>query len=407
MQIRWGDAPSGARFGLRVADAPYEAGGTIAPELFVENVSGADLLVFGFAPGYPRSLRVSPPKPDRPFIRVSFADTAVLHPPDAFVRLRPGEARSTRLDLSFAFDRRGVGRWPLAFGYDPVRGAGGFRTLSPPEGGQLTPVVDLVVEPPRSLRDAGIDEATERALDDALLTGAPDLHERLRRTPGAATYLARRAARVLVPGADSALGWRAIDALAELGVPGHDAAAAALPDLPHAEGVLRFAMALAAHRAGHPPAAADLPFVAALEQLATQPDRRGNLLLSWTAFESPVHGLRRVEIIGNGDLLVATRAPGDPMPRTRRGRLNALQMQTLLDALRWSTVWLLRPLRERGMPDEPRPALEVRLALGDPYVRAVVLWNGEWRQGPAGRLADLLDRLSESGSGDSMRPGAA
>jgi len=39
----------------------------------------------------------------------------------------------------------------------------------------------------------------------------------------------------------------------------------------------------------------------------------------------------------------------------------------------------------------------VRRALGEPFVRRVALWNGEWRQGPASQLADLLDRLAAEG----------
>jgi hypothetical protein len=57
-------------------------------------------------------------------------------------------------------------------------------------------------------------------------------------------------------------------------------------------------------------------------------------------------------------------------------------------------MWLLRPLRKVGFPDEPRPALEVQLALGEPYTRRVAMWNGEWRQGPGFRIADMLDRLA-------------
>jgi hypothetical protein len=54
----------------------------------------------------------------------------------------------------------------------------------------------------------------------------------------------------------------------------------------------------------------------------------------------------------------------------------------------------LRPLRPQGLPDEPRPALELQLALGENFTRRIAMWNGEWRQGPAFRLADILDRLA-------------
>lgn len=416
VDIAWGAAAGrdGVRFGLVPPDHELEAGGSVGITLVAENHSSADAWLFGFTPGYPRSLRFSPPKQDRPYIRVSFADVNVLHAPDAFVRLRPGQTVSTVLDLSFAFDRRGVGRWPIAFGYDAMRASGGMRPWAPTaagpgnHGGALTGVTQLLVTAPRSLRDAGIDEATEIALDDALVRGDPDLLERLRAMPGGAVYAARRAARVLSPGAEASLGWRAMDVLTRLGEPGIVAAERAIDDLPHAIPALAFAVAWALHRLGREPPPEHLGFVTALGELIDQPDRRGNLLLSWTPFDSPVHGERRLQIFGSGDAIVVSRGPNETVPTTRRIRLNAMHMRSLLEALRYSAVWLLAPLRERGMPDEPRPALEVRLGLGDVFVRQIAAWNGEWRQGPGAHVADLLDRLCAEGGGsgarDSVRP---
>jgi hypothetical protein len=404
----WGTSLDGVRFGLVPPEQELEAGGTVGLTLTVENRGSADAWLFGFAPGYPRSLRFSPPKPDRPYIRVSFADVNVLHGPEAFTCLRPGHTLSTVLDLSFAFDRRGVGRWPIAFGYDAVRASAGMRPWAPPAHSGLTGVTALIVTAPRSLREAGIDEPTERALDDALLRGDPELVERLRTLPGGAVYAARRAARLLSPGSESSMGWRAMDVLTRLGEPGIVAAERAIDDVPHAIPALVFAVAFALHRLGRQPPPEHLGFVTMLSELIEQPDRRGNFLLTWTPFDSPVHGERRLQIFGSGEAVVVSRGPNEPMPTTRRIRLNAMHMRALLEALSYSAVWLLGPLRERGMPDEPRPALEVRLGLGDAFVRQIAAWNGEWRQGPGAHLADLLDRLCAEGTGarDSMRPSA-
>lgn len=408
VDIVWGVSLEGVRFGLVPPDGELEAGGTVGISLVAENRGSADVWLFGFAPSYPRSLRFSPPKPDRPYIRVSFADVNVLHAADAFVRLRPGESLRTVLDLSFAFDRRGVGRWPIAFGYDAVRASAGLRPWAPPVGGALSGIPELLVTAPRSLRDAGLDEATEHALDDALLRGDPWLVERLRTLPGGATYAARRAARVLSPGSEASMGWQAMDALTRLGEPGILAAERAIDDVPHAIPALVFAVAWALHRLGREAPPEHLGFVTALSELIEQPDRRGNFLLSWTPYDSPVHGERRLQIFGGGEAVVVSRGPSENVPTTRRIRLNAMQMTALLEALRYSAVWLLTPLRERGMPDEPRPALEVRLGLGDAFVRQIAAWNGEWRQGPGAHIADLLDRLCAEGPGtrESVRPSA-
>lgn len=64
-----------------------------------------------------------------------------------------------------------------------------------------------------------------------------------------------------------------------------------------------------------------------------------------------------------------------------------------------------RPLREQGLPDEPRPVFEVQLGMGAPFCRQVSMWNGEWRRGPASNLADLLDRLASDHIGESLLPG--
>ena len=141
-----------------------------------------------------------------------------------------------------------------------------------------------------------------------------------------------------------------------------------------------------------------------LERIIEQPDSRGNFLLTWTSVDSEIHGTRRLQILGNGDRVVTGRPPGSPTLSTRRSKLSMMHMQTLVQALRYAAVWLLRPLREHGLPDEPRPNLEIQLALGEPFVRNIAMWNGEWRLGPAASLADLLDRLSQDALPDSIRP---
>lgn len=392
--VAWGEELGGLRFGLWHPTAEAEAGGSVRLDLLCENRSGRPARVFGFEPGYPRALRVSPPRPSRPWIRVSFGDLNVLHPPQAFVEVAPGEVATTTLDLSFAFDRRGAGRWPVAFAYEPVRSAGGLTAWTPPDGEARTGVLSLVVARAQSLREAGIDTATESELDALLLAGDPSAVDRLRELgPGGATFAARRVARIVSTGAESVLGWRALDALELLGEPGLEAARQAAEDLPHAVEALRFAADRVAHRLGRTAPEEHLPFVTMLDRVIAEPEARGNLLLAWTR-ESGPYGSRRLELFGDGSRVLSTRPPGVSVPTTRRDRLPPKQVHPLLSALRFATIWLLRPLRPHGLPDEPRPALEVQLALGDPFVRRVAMWQGEWHHGPASNLAALLDRLA-------------
>ncbi len=404
-EVAWGPEVAGVRFGVRAPSEDLEAGGTIALEILCENRGAVPVWVFGFQPAYPRSLRVSPPRPTRPYIRISFADTNVLHPPDAFVRVLPKATARTWLDLSFAFDRRGAGGWDLAFAYDPVRGAGGIRALAVgSDEAPQTGVARIVVSRARSLREAGVAAAAERELDDALMAGH-DVAPRLRALgDGGAIYAARRFARVLSGGTEAKLGWRALDALELLRERGLAATLATREEMPHAATALDFAASWIRFRLGHQPDAEHLPFVTALEQIVHQPDRRGNLVLSWTPYDSPVHGSCRMEIFGNGDRIVVVRPAGDTVPSTRRTLLGAMQMQTLLESLVFSGVWLLAPLRAQGLPDEPRPALELQLAIGEPFTRRIAMWNGEWRHGPSFRLADLLDRLAAAVRPESVPP---
>lgn len=405
--IAWGEEVSGVRFGLETPAGEVEAGGTIALGLVCENLSHAPQEIFGFRPGYPRSLRVSPPKPGRPHIRVSFGDLNVLHPPEAFARIMPRTRITTRLDLSFAFDRRGAGRWPVAFAYEPVRSSGRLVSWAPRAGREAqTEIVHLDVTTAKSLERAGIDAAAEERLDDALLSGSSEVVSQLKALGDAgATFAARRVARILSSGGESTIGWRALDALALLGEPGLQALREAREQLPHAYAALSYAEDWLDHRRGESATSEHLPFVTMLERIVAQPDQRGNFLLSWTAVDSPVHGTRRLQLLGSGERIVVHRAPGETTPTTRRLALGAMPMQAVVEALRYSAVWLLRPLREQGLPDEPRPALEVQLALGDPFVRTVAMWNGEWRLGPASALASLLDRLADtSPQGQSSLP---
>jgi hypothetical protein len=383
-----------------------EAGGTLVLELLCQNVGREPIHVFGFQAGYPRSLRVSPPKQDRPFIRVSFGDVNVLHPPEAFRKVEPGQTVSTGLDLSFAFDRRGAGHWQVGFAYDPVRASG--RQAAWLAAGDRTPqtgVVELAVTTARALREAGIDAQVEAELDTALLTADPHLVEQLRRYgPGGAAFAARRVARVLSYGAESTLGWRALDALSLLGELGLAAVRDAREDLPHAEVALGYAQQWIEHRQRLPAPYEHLPFLTMLSRLVHEPDIRGNFLVSFTAWESDLHGLRRVQIFGDGGRIVTVRAPGQLVATTRRTFISEMQLKALLESLGYAAIWLLRPLRTAGMPDEPRPSLEVQLALGDPFRRQVSMWNGEWRHGPAAQLADLLDRLADDTSSEGLTP---
>lgn len=392
----WGEPSQGVRFALRAPEGPLEAGSTIQLELICENKGLTPIWLFGFVKRYPRSLRVSPPKPDRPYIRVSFGDVNVLHAPEAFVRLDPGATARTGLDLSFAFDRRGAGTFSVVFAYEPVRAAGLVRPWQSRDGRvPLTGITEVTVERARALREAGVDAATESALDTLLSAGDPSTVERLRLLGrGGAVYASRRVARVVAGGSEAALGFRALDALELLGQDSVSALRGAREELPHAAVALDFARDWLEFRLGKTPSDADLPFVTELTQLVEQPDRRGNFVLSWSPYDSPIHGGLRMEIFGNGDRIVVVRPPGQAVPSTRRTMLGPMHMKAMLEALLMSGAWLLRPLRAQGLPDEPRPALEVQLALGETFTRRIAMWNGEWRQGPAFRLADILDRLA-------------
>ncbi len=392
--VKWGEPLQNLRFALREPSNALEAGGTIALPLLCENLGPTPIWLFGFKDGYPRSLRVSPPKPDRPYIRVSWGDVNVLHPPDAFLRVMPNETVSTLLDLSFAFDRRGAGSWPIAFAYEPVRAAAGLRAFATPTPIQ-TGLAHLMVSRARSLREAGVDDRIEAELDSMLLRNDPETVNRLKQLGQAgALFAARRFARVLMPGADSILGWKALDALELLGLHGLEAIRITHDELPHASTALEFARDWLEFRLRKDPSPEHLPFVTMLEQLVHQPDRRGNFVLTWTPLDSPIHGSTRVEIFGNGDRIVTHRPAGEAVPSTCRTRIPEMQMQALLEALAWSGIWLNGPLRTQGLPDEPKPALEIQLAIGMPFTRRIAMWNGEWRHGPAFRLAALFDRLT-------------
>jgi hypothetical protein len=254
--------------------------------------------------------------------------------------------------------------------------------------------MELDVIGSRSLRDAGVDEELERELDHALVMGDSELPDRLRRIGlGGALFAARRVARALSPNAEATVGWRALETLAGLGAIGRRALHTTREELPHAERALAVADEVLAHRAGEPPGQRDLPFITMLDRVIDQPEMRGNFLLSWTPYDSPVHGLRRIEILGNGEMLTTTRAPGEDANTTRRGRLGGTAFDSLLYSLRGGAPWILRPVREVGMPDEPRPTLQIELALGDPFSRRITMWNGEWRMGPGATLAEALDRI--------------
>ncbi len=396
------------RFGL-AARKDAEAGGTVLLDLHCENVGREPVAVFGFRDGYPRSLRVSPPKSHRPWIRVSFGDVNVLHPPEAFLMVAPGARASTTLDLSFAFDRRGVGEWPVAFAYDRVKVGGRLPAYTPEgaSGDAATGIVDLVVSGARSLRDAGIDENAEAELDHALFGDESRLVDAIRQKgPGGVTFAARRVARILSAGAESTVGFHALRALELLGVDGLTAVRAAREELPHAEVALRYAEAWLAHRAGEPPAPGDMPFVTTLERMIDERGIRGNLVVSWQAYHSDFHGTRRLELFGNGERIAVDRPPGVMGTHTRRTRVPDHELDALLRAMRDSAVWIHGPLRELGMPDEPRPTLEIQLALGEPFRRNIVMWNGEWRRGPAAPLAEVLDRLIATAAPDSLLPPA-
>jgi len=404
----YGDEVAGLRFGLVPQAAPFEAGGSIVLRLVCENAGRESVDVFGFSRGYPRSLRVSPPKAHRPYIRVSFGDVNVLHPPEAFVRVAPGERVETGLDLSFAFDRRGAGDFSVAFAYDPVRASGRMRAYGPSEDREArTALVDLLVIPPESLTDAGISPELQAELDGLMLAGDGSLMDRLHELgEGGALYASRRLSRVLSPSAESRLGWRSLDALALLGEEGLNAVRRAAQDLPHARVAYAFAEDWLSHRAGGPVPDAHLPFVTALDRAIVDPASRGNLLLTFTACDSDVHGTRRLQILGDGERITSGRAPYGEHLGSRRSTLSLGKMQALLESLRYAAIWLARPLRETGIVDEPRPELEVQLALGEPFIRRVSLFQGEWRSGPASMLFDLLERMWREAPPESSFPPA-
>lgn len=129
----WGPAIDGVRFGIE----PVASGAPLLLPLHIDNQGRTAVRVFGFSQAYPRALRISPPKPHRPYVRVSFADTNVLHPPEAFTKVVVGALSSTTLDVGFALDLRETGPVQLCFAYDEVR-AQVIDPWNAPEGHEAT-----------------------------------------------------------------------------------------------------------------------------------------------------------------------------------------------------------------------------------------------------------------------------
>ena len=118
MRSRGGSIVNGVQFGI----AAPPPGGALHLPLHVANHGQSVAWVFGFVDAYPRTLRVSPPKEERPWVRISFADANVLHPPDAFIKVPPGGTAQSTLDISFAFNLAETGAVDVLFVYEEVRG---------------------------------------------------------------------------------------------------------------------------------------------------------------------------------------------------------------------------------------------------------------------------------------------
>ncbi|MCB9626247.1 MAG: hypothetical protein H6725_02615 [Sandaracinaceae bacterium] len=129
----WGPVIDGVRLGIE----PVAPGAPLLLPLHIENHGRTAIRVFGFSRSYPRSLRISPPKPHRPYVRVSFADTNVLHAPDAFTKVVIGARVSTLLDVGFALDLAAMGPLDLCFAYDAVQ-AQVIDPWNAPEGVEAT-----------------------------------------------------------------------------------------------------------------------------------------------------------------------------------------------------------------------------------------------------------------------------
>ena len=115
--------------------------------------------------------------------------------------------------------------------------------------------------------------------------------------------------------------------------------------------------------------------------------------------------------LSDAEMIAAIRAlrPGGArkQPSAARARARRLARRAAAlaaAALALFALWLATPLREQGLPDEPRPTLEVQLGMGAPFCRQVTMWNGEWRRGPASNLADLMDRLASDHTSESLPP---
>jgi hypothetical protein len=381
--VRWGAPYEGVRFGLR-PPAVAEAGGSILVGLLCHNVGNAPVRMFGFHPAYPRALRVSPPKADRPYIRVSFGDVNVLHPLDAFSVLAPGATLETSLDLSFAFDRRGTGTWQLAFAYDAVRTGAHFVAYRGGDEAPQSPVVDLLVSYSRSLRDAGIDEATEAKLDGALYAGEARLLDLLRHHgAGGVAFAARRVARVLSPGAESIAGWNALDALALLGPAGHrrrQRGARRDPARRPGAGVRR-ALARVPARVAAGPVRPALRHHAGAHRRRAGHARQpaGGLDGRGLGHPRPAPGAdlrqrRAHRDLARPGLRVQPHAPHHAAPARDAGLGGGHPAQRRVAG---------RSAARARPPDEPRPAFEVQLGIGGPFSRQVSMWNGEWRRGPS------------------------
>lgn len=392
----WGPPVGGVRFGLVGPGHPVEAGGHIPMTVHVENNGASPIFVYGFNPQFERSLNVSGPTSTRPHMRVSFGLPGVAHPPEAFAWLVPGTGMSAPLDLSAAFDQRPKGTWPVAFGYDPVAATSDIEPWLPSTEA-ASGTVPVVIHRARSLVDAGLDPDTENGLHAQLAANSEvAFADTLKRHgAGVAIFAARKLSRVLAPGPEAIPGWRALDALCSWDDrTGLDAIAQVRAELPHATAALDLAADFIAHRAGGAPPGDHLPFTSLLERCMHDPSARGNLVVCWEPYDSAVLGRKVIVIRGHGGAMVTSRRPNEARPSTVQKTLTEPQMRELLHTMGAAAIWLLRPLRDRGLPEEPRPTLEVQLGLGMPFRRTVTLWDGEWRHGPARDLAELLDRLA-------------
>jgi hypothetical protein len=246
----------------------------------------------------------------------------------------------------------------------------------------------------------------QTTLDQWVVSGAADTGRAIMQYGDSGiAHVISRLERMTSLDADASLGWSAFHVLPLLGEP----AATLIESISPPDGfpgeALAFAREWINFRVGRPPPEAQAAFVGQLEGLIAQAELRGEFVLTWTANQVPGAPQCRMQIYGNGYRVVTQTMAGE-QPVEARSSLDVNQMNVVMESLRHGAVWLLRPTRDQGQPDEGKPTLAVRLGAAPGLDVSITLWNAEWRAGPSYYLVDLLDKLMAEGAQAPAHAGA-